>query len=59
MKLTSFGGADGVTGSKYLIEFAGSRILLDCSLFQGLKLHRERNWLALPFDAASIDAPWF
>jgi metallo-beta-lactamase family protein len=56
MKLTSFGGADGVTGSKHLIEFAGSRILLDCGLFQGLKLHRERNWLPLPFDVASLDA---
>jgi metallo-beta-lactamase family protein len=55
VKLTSFGGADGVTGSKHLIEFAGSRILLDCGLFQGLKLHRERNWLPLPFDVASID----
>ena len=56
MKLTSFGGADGVTGSKHLIEFAGSRILLDCGLFQGLKLHRERNWSPLPFDVASLDA---
>ena len=56
MKLTSHGGADGVTGSKHLIEFAGSRILLDCGMFQGLKLHRERNWLPLPFDPAHIDA---
>ena len=56
MKLTSYGAADGVTGSKHLIEFAGSRILLDCGLFQGLKLHRERNWQPLPFDLASLDA---
>ena len=56
MKLTSHGGADGVTGSKHLIEFGGSRLLLDCGLFQGLKLHRERNWLPLPFDPASVDA---
>ena len=56
MKLTSHGAADGVTGSKHLIEFAGSRILLDCGMFQGLKLHRERNWLPLPFDPASVDA---
>jgi metallo-beta-lactamase family protein len=56
MKLTSFGGADGVTGSKHLIEFGGARILLDCGLFQGLKLHRERNWLPIPFDVASLDA---
>ena len=56
MKLTSYGGADGVTGSKHLIEFGGARILLDCGLFQGLKLHRERNWQPLPFDPAQIDA---
>ena len=56
MKLTSHGAADGVTGSKHLIEFAGAHILLDCGLFQGLKLHRERNWQPLPFDPASIDA---
>ena len=56
MKLTSYGAADGVTGSKHLIDFAGSRILLDCGLFQGLKLHRERNWQPLPIDIASLDA---
>ena len=56
MKLTSFGAADGVTGSKHLVEVGGSRILLDCGLFQGLKLHRERNWQPLPIDLHSIDA---
>jgi metallo-beta-lactamase family protein len=56
VKLTSFGGADGVTGSKHLVEAAGTRILLDCGLFQGLKLHRERNWQPLPIDLGSIDA---
>jgi metallo-beta-lactamase family protein len=56
MRITCYGAADGVTGSKHLIEFAGSRILLDCGLFQGLKLHRERNWLPLPFDVSGLDA---
>jgi metallo-beta-lactamase family protein len=56
LKLTSFGGADGVTGSKHLVEFGGQRILLDCGLFQGLKLHRERNWQPLPIELHSIDA---
>ena len=56
MKLTSHGAADGVTGSKHLIEFGGSRVLLDCGLFQGLKLHRERNWLPIPFDIDKLDA---
>jgi metallo-beta-lactamase family protein len=56
MKLISFGAADGVTGSKHLVEVGGSRLLLDCGLFQGLKLHRERNWQPLPIDLHSIDA---
>ena len=56
MNLTCYGGADGVTGSKHLIEVGGARILLDCGLFQGLKLHRERNWQPLPFDVANLDA---
>jgi metallo-beta-lactamase family protein len=56
MQLTSFGAADGVTGSKHLVEVGGSRLLLDCGLFQGLKLHRERNWQPLPIDVRSIDA---
>jgi metallo-beta-lactamase family protein len=56
VKLTSFGAADGVTGSKHLVEVGGTRVLLDCGLFQGLKLHRERNWQPLPIDLGSIDA---
>jgi hypothetical protein len=42
------GAADGVTGSRHLVELAGSRILLDCGLFQGFKVHRERNWAPPP-----------
>jgi metallo-beta-lactamase family protein len=56
MRLTSYGAADGVTGSKHLVEVGGARVLLDCGLFQGLKLHRERNWQPLPIDLSSIDA---
>jgi metallo-beta-lactamase family protein len=44
LKLTSFGGAETVTGSKHLLEFEGKKILLDCGLFQGSrKLSREKN----------------
>jgi metallo-beta-lactamase family protein len=53
---TPFGGVGTVTGSRHLIESAGSRILLDCGLFQGLKEFRQRNWEPFPADAASIDA---
>lgn len=56
MKLTFMGATGTVTGSKYLIENGGHRILLDCGLFQGLKELRLRNWDRLPVDPAAIDA---
>lgn len=55
-RITFLGGAGTVTGSKYLIEVSGRRILVDCGLFQGLKQLRLRNWERLPVDPASIDA---
>lgn len=54
--LTFYGGAGTVTGSKYLIEACGSKILLDAGLFQGLKELRLRNWAKPPFDPAGINA---
>lgn len=48
LKLTFLGGAGTVTGSKYLIETANMRLLVDCGLFQGLKNLRLRNWAPLP-----------
>jgi metallo-beta-lactamase family protein len=51
-----FLGATGcVTGSKYLLEHDGSRILVEAGLFQGLKELRERNWSRPPFDPAALD----
>jgi len=54
--LTFYGGVGTATGSKYLIEHNGKRILVDCGLFQGLKELRERNWQDPPFDPTSIDS---
>jgi metallo-beta-lactamase family protein len=54
--LTFWGAAGTVTGSKYLIETDHSRVLVDCGLFQGARELRERNWAAVPFPAASVDA---
>jgi len=56
MKIGFFGAAQTVTGSQHLISVNGSRILLECGLFQGKRretFERNRN---LPFDATSIDA---
>jgi len=35
--LTMLGGAETVTGSKFLLEIDDRRVLFDCGLFQGLK----------------------
>jgi metallo-beta-lactamase family protein len=45
-----------VTGSRYLLERNGRRVLIDCGLFQGYKQLRLRNWSTLPFDPQTIDA---
>ncbi len=56
MKLTFLGATGTVTGSKYLLENDGKKILVDCGLFQGLKELRQRNWQKLPVNPAEIDA---
>ena len=55
MKITFLGGVGTVTGSKYLVEISGSRILIDCGLFQGFKQLRLRNWEPLPIEPSGID----
>ena len=54
--LRLLGAAGTVTGSRYLIEAMGRRILIDCGLFQGFKQLRERNRKPFPVRASSIDA---
>ena len=54
--LQFLGAAGTVTGSRYLIEAGGHRVLVDCGLFQGYKQLRERNWAPFPVAPASIDA---
>jgi len=50
------GAARTVTGSKYLLEHGGKRVLVDCGLFQGLKDLRLRNWAQFPTPPREIDA---
>jgi metallo-beta-lactamase family protein len=54
--ISFYGGVGTVTGSKYLLENNGKKILVDCGLFQGLKELRERNWQDPPFKPSEIDA---
>ncbi len=50
------GAAQTVTGSKFLVEHGGARVLFDAGMFQGLKELRERNWAAFPVAPVTLDA---
>jgi metallo-beta-lactamase family protein len=55
-RLTFLGAAKTVTGSEYLVEAAGSRVLVDCGMFQGDKALRLRNWVEPSFPPAQVEA---
>ncbi len=54
-KLTFLGAAGSVTGSRYLVEAAGKRLLVDCGIFQGSQQLQDRNYKPLPVDLKTID----
>jgi Predicted exonuclease of the beta-lactamase fold involved in RNA processing len=54
-KLTFLGAAGTVTGSKYLVEAAGKRLLVDCGIFQGSPELSQRNFKPLPIEPNTID----
>jgi metallo-beta-lactamase family protein len=56
MWLSFLGAAQTVTGSRFLIDHEGHRVLVDCGLFQGSRDLRQRNWAPLPVPPASLDA---
>jgi metallo-beta-lactamase family protein len=56
LELRFLGAAGTVTGSKYLLESSGNRLLVDCGLFQGLKQLRVRNWSRFTVPPSSISA---
>jgi len=55
MKITFYGAAKEVTGSKHLIEVDNKKILLDCGMFQGHRLEAEEKNRNLPFSPDSVD----
>lgn len=50
------GAAGTVTGSRFLLEHEGHRVLVDCGLFQGRKELRLRNWDAQAVDPSTVEA---
>ena len=56
MQLSFHGAVGGVTGSCYLLECAGKRVLLECGLVQGERDARQANRAPFPVPPASLDA---
>ncbi len=56
MELRFLGATGTVTGSRFLVDHDGARILVDCGLFQGVKSLRNRNWEDFPVSPSSVDA---
>ena len=55
VQLSFYGGAGNVTGSRYLLDVDGFKILIDCGLYQEWHL-KERNWQEIADDPAGIAA---
>ena len=55
IKLSFLGAAQNVTGSRFLVEANGLRVLVECGLYQERQL-RGRNWEPFPVPPKSIDA---
>ena len=54
-KITFYGGTGSVTGSNFLLEIDGKKILVDCGLTQGTKLADDINWDPFLYNPKEID----
>ena len=54
--ITFLGATETVTGSRFLVTTAKSKVLVDCGMFQGTKEIRKKNWEPFPVDVSTIDA---
>ncbi|MGZ4614680.1 MAG: MBL fold metallo-hydrolase RNA specificity domain-containing protein [Actinomycetes bacterium] len=54
--LRFLGACGTVTGSRFLIERDGDRLLVDCGLFQGTREQRRRNWAPPGVEPTSVTA---
>jgi metallo-beta-lactamase family protein len=55
-QVTFLGACGTVTGSCTLLELGGTRLLVDCGLYQGDEELEQRNWRPFPFRPQDIDA---
>ncbi len=54
-KLTFISGVGEVTGSNFLVEGGGVKILVDCGLIQGVQFAEKENRSSFPYDPRAID----
>ena len=55
IKLKFLGAAQNVTGSRHLLQANGTKVLVDCGLYQERQFS-ERNWNPFVVPPESIDA---
>lgn len=56
MKLTFCGGVGEVTGSNYLLESGGTKIMVDCGLHQGSHYAERQNFEPFSYNPSEISA---
>ena len=56
MQITFHGAAQTVTGSQFLVQVNGKKLLVDCGLYQGKREESYRRNLNFAFDPAQVDA---
>ena len=55
MNITFLGATKTVTGSNFLLEVAGKRILIDCGLYQGKAAEERENYEDFAYNVSDID----
>lgn len=53
-KLQFWGGAGSVTGSNFMLDSDGVKIMIDCGMFQGCEFCEDSNFAALPYNPADV-----
>jgi len=55
MNITFLGATKTVTGSNFLLEGAGKKIIIDCGLYQGKAKEERENFQGFPYNVHDID----
>ena len=55
MKISFLGATKTVTGSNFLLEGAGKKIIIDCGLYQGKALEERENYEEFDYNVHDID----